>query len=145
MKFDIDLMYTCSLIEFIGRKTHRRRGEVVRLLGDDAVKRIYRHAGVLHSESIERVAEEYISMSGIARGDFDNVGACRYEVPDYWTIGEVFERLIEDVATQDVLSTLREVYGSWMCDALSNYNSDLFYQPRDYLRECYLAGEILAA
>jgi hypothetical protein len=32
-----------------------------------------------------------------------------------------------------------------MCDSLSNYNSDLFYQPRDYLRECYLGGEIRAA
>ncbi|MBR3317463.1 MAG: hypothetical protein IKG21_06580 [Atopobiaceae bacterium] len=145
MKYDIALMYTCSLIEFIGRKALLRRGDVVRLLGDDTVARIYRHADVLHSESIERVADEYMSMSGIKKGNFNNVATCRYEVPDYWTMGEVFERLIEDVDKGDVLATLREVYGSWMCDALSNYNSDLFYQPRDYLRECYLAGEILAA
>jgi hypothetical protein len=145
MKYDVSLMYTCSLIEYIGRKAHLRRGEVVQTLGADAVARIYRHADVLHSEAIERVADEYMSISGMAEGDFDNVGACRYDVPDYWTIGEVFERLIEDVASEDVLATLREVYGSWMCDALSNYNSDLFYQPRDYLCECYRAGEVLAA
>lgn len=30
--------------------------------------------------------------------EFDNVGKCRYKVPDYWTIGEVYERLIEDMA-----------------------------------------------
>ena len=145
MRYDAALMYTCSLIEFIGRRNRLHRGEVVRALGQDAVMRIYRHADVLHSETIERVADEYIRMSDMAEGDYDNVGTCRYDVPDYWTMGEVFERLIEDVDKGDVLATLREVYGSWMCDALSNYNSDLFYQPRDYLRECYLAGEILAA
>ena len=145
MKYDAALMYTCSLIEFIGRRNRLHRGEVVRALGQDAVMRIYRHADVLHSETIERVADEYIRMSDMAEGDYDNVGTCRYDVPDYWTMGEVFERLIEDVTTGDVLATLHEVYDSWMCDALSNYNSDLFYQPRDYLRECYLAGEILAA
>ena len=31
----------------------------------------------------------------------DNVAACRYTVPDYWTIGEVYERLIEDVTGED--------------------------------------------
>ena len=145
MRYDAALMYTCSLIEFICRRNRLRRGEVVRELGRDAVMRIYRHADVLHSEAIEGVADEYIRMSDMAEGDYDNVGTCRYDVPDYWTMGEVFERLIEDVTTGDVLATLHEVYDSWMCDALSNYNSDLFYQPRDYLRECYLAGEILAA
>lgn len=145
MKYDAALMYTCSLIEYICRKTCHRRGDVTLMLGSDAVRRIYRHADVLHCEPIERVAYEYITMSGMVEGDFDNVGACRYDVPDFWTIGEVFERLIEDVTAGDVLVTLDEVYGSWMCDSLSNYNSDLFYQPRDYLRECYLAGEILAA
>ena len=79
------------------------------------------------------------------QGTFDNVTTCRYEAPDYWTMGEVFERLIEDVSDGDVIATLRKVYASWICDALSNYNSDLYYQPRDYLRECYLAGEVLAA
>ena len=145
MKYDIDLMYTCSLIEYIGRATRQRRGEVVRMLGVDVVTRIYRHADVLHCDAIERVADEFISMCGIETGQFDNVGACRYDVPDYWTIGEVFERLIEDVSDGDAIETLHEVYASWMCDALSNYNSDLFYQPRDYLRECYLEGEVLDA
>lgn len=30
-----------------------------------------------------------------------------------------------------------------MCDAISDYNSDLFMQSRDYLRACYLAGDLL--
>ena len=45
----------------------------------------------------------------------------------------------------DPIDKLVEVYTSWMNDALSRFNSDLFYQPRGYIAECYRAGEILAA
>lgn len=145
MRNDSALMYTCSLIEYIGRERRLRRGEVVAGLGEEAVARIYRHADVLHSEPIASVADEYAELCDLGKGTYDNVAACRYEVPDYWTVGEVFERLVEDVCQGDVVATLVEVYSSWMCDAIGNYNSDLYYQPRDYLRECYLAGEVLAA
>ena len=53
--------------------------------------------------------------------------------------------LIEDVAEGGAVEGALGVHSSWMADAISNYNSDLYYQPRDYLRECYLANEILAA
>lgn len=145
MPADSSLMYTCSLIEFIGRARCQRRGAVVTALGDDRIRRIYEHANVLHAEPIASVADEYARLADIATGTFDNIAACRYEVPDYWSIGEVFQRLIEDVSEGDVITTLIEVYESWLCDAISNYNSDLFYQPRDYLRECYRANEIIAA
>ena len=54
----------------------------------------------------------------------DNVAACRYTVPDYWTIGEVYERLIEDVTGEDeddehLIDHLMEVYTSWIDDAIS--------------------------
>lgn len=145
MPADSSLMYTCSLIELIGRTMRQRRGDVVEMLGADCVRRIYEHADVLHAEPIASVADEYVRMAEMPVGNYDNVMSCRYDVPDYWTIGEVFQRLIEDVSTGDVVETLMEVYGSWICDAISDYNSDLFYQPRDYLRECYLAHEIVAA
>ena len=45
----------------------------------------------------------------------------------------------------DPITKLLEVYASWMSDALSRFNSDLFYQSRGYIAECYRAGEILAA
>lgn len=144
MKNDTALMYTCSLIEFIGRTAYLRRGDVVEKLGSDAVSRIYDYADVLHCDSIEHVADEYSSLSSIEPGDYDNVGACLYEVPSHWTIGQVFERLIIDVNDGQLLDTLHRVYTSWICDAISNYNSDFFYQSRDYLRECYLAGEVLS-
>lgn len=143
MKNDNALMYTCSLIEFIGRQQKLTRSDVIRQLGKTNVARIYKYADVLHCEPIERVADEYITMAEMSQGSYDNVKKCKYEVPDYWAIGEVFERLIEDVSQGDVLETLFLVYDSWISDAISNYNSDFFYQPRDYIRECYLAREVL--
>lgn len=29
-------------------------------------------------------------------GNYDNIHDCKYRIPDYWDIGEVYERLIED-------------------------------------------------
>lgn len=141
------LFYTCSLIEYIGRYRKLRRGEVVSLLGEETIHRIYTHAGVLHCEPVAKVADDFVTMYSLPEGGYDNVASCRYTVPDYWTIGEVYERLIEDVCpgddTNDIIRTLISVYTSWIDPEISNYNSDLFYQPRDYLRECFLAGEII--
>ena len=69
-------------------------------------------------------------------------------MPDYWTIGEVYERLIEDSAGGDgeeqVVDKLVEVYTSWIDDVISNYNTDFYYQSRDYIAECYREGKICA-
>ena len=42
------------------------------------------------------MADEFIQECHMNSGTFDNVQACRYKIPDYWDIGEVYERLIED-------------------------------------------------
>lgn len=144
MKNNSALFYTCSLIEFIGRQCKLKRSEVVSLLGDKVIKRIYGHADVLHCEPIAKTADEFISLCNLPNGSFDNEKNCKYEVPDYWTIGEVYERLIEDVDCGDILETLKDVYSSWIDSAISNYNSDFFYQSRDYISECYYRNEIIA-
>lgn len=142
-KNDSALFYTCSLIEFIGRKCHHKRSDVVNILGESTVNRIYRNADILHCEVIDAVADRYIELMSVADGDFDNVASCKYTVPDYWTIGAVYERLIEDVSTDKTAENIMAVYNSWINDAISNYNTDFYYQPRDYIRECYLEGRVL--
>lgn len=101
-----------------------------------------------HCELIEKTADDFITLCQIPLGSFDNVAACRYTVPDYWTIGEVYERLIEDDAqgedNQVIVDKLMEDYASWIDKAISNYNSDFYYQPRDYLAVCYQEGWICA-
>lgn len=146
MKNNSALFYTCSLIEFIGRMQKQPRSAVVDFLGKDTLLRIYKFADVFHCEPIEKTADDFITLRQIPQGSFDNVAACRYTVPDYWTIGEVYERLIEDVAQgeddQAVVDKLMEVYTSWIDTAISNYNSDFYYQSRDYIATCYREGEI---
>lgn len=144
MKNDSNLFFECSLIEYIGRECKLERKRVVEYLGSDFLKRIYKYADTLHCEPMAKVAADYIEMCEIPKGNYDNVKRCKYEVPDYWTIGEVYERLIEDVEKGDIIETLIEVYSSWISDAISNYNSDFFYQSREYICKCYEANEILS-
>ena len=141
-----DLFYVCSLVEYIGRERKLRRADMVAALGEETIRRIYRYADTFHCEQIAKVADDFIALRSIPTGDFDNVAKCRYAVPGYWDIGAVYARLIEDVSDgADPVPKLMEVYASWMSDALSRFNSDLFYQSRNYIAECYRAGRILAA
>lgn len=143
MKNDSNLFYMCSLIEYIGRTCKLQRRQVINYLGEEYLKRIYKYADVLHCEPIEKVADDYIRLVKIPMGDFDNVKSCKYEAPDYWTIGKVFERLIEDIGEDNTINTLIKVYSTWISDAISNYNSDFYYQSREYIYQCYLQGEIV--
>ena len=147
MKNNSALFYTCSLIEFIGRAQKQKRSAVVELLGRDAILRIYQFADVFHCEPIEKTADDFITLRQIPLGSFDNVADCRYAVPDYWTIGEVYERLIEDLSgsrEEEILKNLMDVYTSWIDGVISNYNSDFYYQSREYILECYREGRVCA-
>ena len=137
------LFYTCSLIEFISRQTKNNRKDVKEYLGED-LKRIYNYEYVFHCEAVEKVADDFITRNNIPTGEFDNISICIYNVSDYWEIGEVFERLIEDNYSEDeVFEGIYEVYSSWMAEKILNFNSDLYYQSRDYLSECFKAGKII--
>lgn len=137
------LFYTCSLVEFISRQTKNYPKDVINYLGED-LERIYNYEDVFHCEPIEKVADDFITRNHIQKGIFDNVSKCKYNVPSYWEIGEVFERLIEDNYEKDeVFNGIREVYSSWITTEILNFNSDLYYQPREYLSECYKRGEIV--
>ncbi len=147
MKNNSDLFYTCSLIEYIGRKQKQRRETVVKLLGRETIRRIYRYADVFHCEPIAKTAEDFIHICNIPVGAYDNLEKAKYEIPDYWTIGEVYERLIEDVSedsTEAIVDTIMAVYSSWISDAISNYNTDFYYQSREYICQCYTEGEVCA-
>lgn len=138
------LFYTCSLIEYIGRAKKKTRQNITDELGKKEIQRIYEYADVFHCEPIEKVANEFIDECHILDGDFDNVGNCKYRIPDYWDIGEVYERLIEDCFDdKEVLMGLWEIYHSWIDKQISDYNTDFYYQPRDYIAACYKNGEIL--
>lgn len=138
------LFYTCSLIEYMGRRIKRTRRDVTDFLGKERIQRIYEYADVFHCEPIEKTADEFIEEAQMTEGNFDNEGQCRYTVPGYWDIGEVYERLIEDVYEDEtILEGLWEVYHSWIDAQISDYNTDFYFQSRDYIAECYREGVVL--
>ena len=146
MKNDNDLFFTCSLVEFIGRRQKLKRSDVVKYIGEENIQRIYNYADIFHCELIEKVADDFITRCEIPNGEFDNIEECRYAIPDCWVIGAVYERLIEDISEysgKDIIACLLEVYFSWIDKTISNYNSDFFYQSREYIAMCYKEGKIL--
>ena len=145
-KKDNDLFYTCSLIDYISRKTKNIRADVVNQLGRKRLEKIYDLADVYHCDNIDRVSADFIEEAGIQEGDFDNVGDCKYSIPSHWDIGKVYKRLIKMVATDEnigIVDALIKVYNSFISDEISDYNSSLYCSNPDYIKCSYEVGELL--
>ena len=143
---DNDLFFTCSLIEYIARRTKNTRSETVNALGKKAVEKIYDLADVYHSDNIDRVSEDFIREAKIKTGTFDNVAACKYAIPTHWDIGKVYKRLIKSVAECEnigVIDALLNVYNSFISSKIDDYNSSVYYENPSYLLECYLENKII--
>lgn len=143
---DNDLFFTCSLIEYIARKTKNIRSEVVNKLGKDRISKIYELAGVYHCDNIDTVSEDFINDANIVSGKFDNVAACGYSVPSHWDIGKVYKRLIKMVAKEEkmeVVDALIEVYNSFISSKIDDYNSSVYYENPNYIFECYKEQKML--
>lgn len=145
-KKDNDLFYTCSLIDYIARKTKNKRVDVVNQLGKERMQKIYDLADVYHCDNISRVADDFIKEAKIEQGVFDNVGECQYSIPTYWDIGKVYKRLIKQVAEDekiDVVDALFQVYRSFLSNKIDDYNSSVYYENPSYLFECYKQNKML--
>ncbi len=143
---DNDLFYTCSLIDYIARKTKNVRADIVNQLGKERVEKIYELADVYHCDNIERVAEDFIAEANIKNGTFDNVKACQYIIPSYWDIGKVYKRLIKMVSEKDdinVIDALIKVYNSFISEKIDDYNSSLYYENPSYIFTCYEENKMI--
>ena len=143
---DNDLFYTCGLIDYIARKTKNIRADVVNKLGKERLEKIYDLADVYHCDNMDRVSEDFIEEAGIANGDFDNVGQCRYSIPSHWDIGKVYKRLIKQVAENEninVIDALIKVYNSFISLKIDDYNSSVYYENPSYIYESYRENQML--
>ncbi len=143
---DNDLFYTCSLIDYIARKTKNVRSYVVNKLGKERLEKIYDLADVYHCDNIERVCDDFIDEANIEQGNFDNVADCGYSIPTYWDIGKVYKRLIKRVAEYekiDIISALEKVYNSFISPKIDDYNSSVYYENPEYIFECYRENRML--
>ncbi len=143
---DNDLFFTCSLIDYIARKTQNTRADVVNALGKNRLEKIYELADVYHSDNIDRVSDDFIQEASIENGGFDNVKECKYAIPSYWDIGKVYKRLIKSVAAEEkteIIDALMKVYNSFISSKIDDYNSSMYYENPSYLLVCYLEGKVI--
>lgn len=141
-----DLFFTCSLIEYIARKTKNKPSDIVNYLGETALRKIYDLADVYHSDNIDRVSDDLIEACHIQTGSFDNVAKCRYSVPTHWDIGKVYKRLILSAAAEngsDIIKTLIDVYSSFVSDLIEDYNSSFYYDNPQTIFYTYINNSVI--
>lgn len=144
-KKENDLFFTCSLIDYMARKTKNKRSAIVNALGRTSIAKIYELADVYHSDNIDTVSEDFIASAHITEGTFDNISAARYAVPSHWDIGKVYKRLILGIAREkgiDVIDALFEAYNSFVSDKIDDYNSSFYYDAPQNILNAYLYGII---
>ena len=145
-KKDNDLFFTCSLIDYIARKTKNVRADVVNQLGKERIEKIYDLADIYHCDNIDRVSDDFIEEAQIKDGSFDNVKECKYSVPSHWDIGKVYKRLIKQVAEYENISrvdALIKVYNSFLSPKIDDYNSTVYCENPSYLFESYRENKML--
>ncbi|MGN0475056.1 MAG: hypothetical protein ACI4IJ_08205 [Acutalibacteraceae bacterium] len=144
-KIKNDVFFVCTIIEYLGRYTFNHRGDIVRMLGIERIKHQLDYADVNHCLDMEQVAVELIEDAGITNGSFDSVGQCIYKVPSVTAIGKLYQRLIFDVmdGSEPLEQMIYNVFTSFISDAISDFNTSVYYSSPDYLRCSYLEGELL--
>lgn len=140
-----DLFFTCSLIEYIARKTKNKRSAVVDALGRTSIEKIYDLADVYHSDNIETVRDDFIEKSHLPTGSFDNVTDAKYAVPSHWDIGKVYKRLIPGIMRENnvpVIDALFAAYHSFVSEKIDDYNSSFYYDAPQNILNAFLDGKI---
>ncbi len=140
-----DLFFTCSLIDYIARKTKNKRNTVVNTLGKTSITKIYDLADVYHSDNIDKVSDDFIQNAHISQGSFDNISTAKYAVPSHWDIGKVYKRLILGIAKEknmNIIDALFEAYNSYVSNKIDDYNSSFYYDAPQNILNAYIDGKI---
>lgn len=140
-----DILYVCTLIEFLGRSTKNKRSTIVSILGKKELERQLELACVNHSLPLEQVTDELINELNIEEGSFDSVGNSIYQVPSVSSIAKNYMRLIIDCIqpNQKIVDVLYEVFSSFISDEISDFNTSVYYSSPEYLKVSYEEGKIL--
>lgn len=138
-----DLFFICSKIEKVSRESKQKQSYVINKIGKENINRLYRYADVFHCENPDKISYELIENNNIEIGTYDKISRCKYKIPTYWEIGEIYARLIINVNKKDIINTLFEIYNSWIEEIMDNYNSSFYYESPEYHLACYEDGEVL--
>lgn len=138
-----DLFFVCSMIEKVSRESKQKQSYVINKIGKENINRLYRYADVFHCENPDKISYELIENNNIKIGTYDKILRCKYKIPTYWEIGEIYARLIINVNKENIIDTLFEVYNSWIEEIMDNYNSSFYYESPEYHLACYEDGKVL--
>lgn len=136
-----DLFYVASLIEYIGRATSNRRGDVVKCVGIDGMRRLFENACVNHCLSFKQVSDETIEEHSISNGTFLMVTTTGFKIPSHTEIGRVYARLVEDLESdpERYPERLYEVFQSEISNAISDFSTSFYFAPRGEIKYYYTA------
>lgn len=116
-----DYFYVCALIEYIARETLNHRGDIVKAIGEEGVKKLLHDAEMDHCLSFEQVSDEVISYYTIKKGNFDTISNCKYSIPSFLDIGKLYSIMIEDCAKQgEEVQELINIFSSFISDKFQN-------------------------
>lgn len=142
---DNDLFFTCSLIEYIARKTKNKKIYVVERLKKENIKKIYELAEVYHSENIEKISDEFIQKCNIEYGKYDILSDIECRAPTIWELGRIYQRLVISISKDEseYVDKLIEVLSSWIIEKIDNYDSSMYYETPSYIYQCYIQNKII--
>mgnify|MGYP001860529069 FL=1 len=139
-----DLIYVCSLIEYIARQTNNKRRVIAEAMGETGVKKQLHDAEVNHCLSFEQVSDELIAQYNIPNGNFDTITGCKYSIPSFLDIGKLYSIMIEDCARPgEEAAELIRIFSSFISDEISNFKTGLYYETPSYLECSYREGRLL--
>lgn len=134
-----DIFYVCSLIESISRETGIKKSSVVDILGEKEIKHQYNFADINHCLPIQQVTEEIMEEFHLKR-----IPVKKQYKNSVWDFGKIYQRLIVDVSNEDNwITNMIDIYHSFISSYIDDENRPIYWQPRSYIRECYLQGKIL--
>ncbi len=139
-----DLYFVCYMIERVARRLHRHNRYVVEQLGPDGLEHQLSLAPANHCLNPLQVEDGWIEEYHLKEGDFhisDVNPRFTDKVPSPTQMGKVYARLVQSLCTSDnLVETIRSVYGSPVCDVIDNYNSSAYYEPSYVQSRAFING-----
>lgn len=139
-----DLYFVCYMIERVARTIHQRNRYVVEKLGAEGLWHQLSIAETNHCLNPDQVVHEWIEQYQLTTGDVDVTKVdLRFtdKIPSPTQMGKVYARLIEAVnQSEDLVSTIVNVYHSPICETIDNYNASAYYEPSYVQTRAYFNG-----
>lgn len=136
--------YVCSMIEYTARKTKNRRGVIVEKMQEQGIQKQLQDASVNCYRSCKQVCADWIEIYQIPTGEFDTISNCKYDIPDFVTIGKLYCILIEECAPKgEEVREMINIFSSFISDEISDFKTGIYCENPDYLKWSYREGYLL--